>query len=330
MRQPPTYQDVLTKQAMNRVNAPSMPFHWSINPYRGCSHGCSFCYARVTHTYLGMGADDTFRRNVLVKANAADALADQLERKLRRCGGDLQCLAADIGLVTIGTATDPYQPIEAKRRVTRQCLEVLAEYQVPTSITTRSPLILRDLDILQRMRLHSINISVHTLDKQVWRNLEPATPAPDKRLAAVRELAANGLPAGVFLAPIVPYLTDSTPQLRAVVEAAAAMHARFLVPSILRLTPEVKQWFMQTLRQRYPHLVARYQRLYRTAYPPTAYVDPVLRRARALMAEFGLDSHAPRMVEAAPSAAAESGVGGTASSAAKRSDGASRQLVLPI
>jgi DNA repair photolyase len=329
VRQPPTYRDISTKQAMNRVNAPSMPFDWSINPYRGCTHGCSFCYARVTHTYLGMEADDTFRRNVLVKANVADALADQLERKLRRCGGDLQRLAAEIGLVTIGTATDPYQPVEAKRRVTRRCLEVLAEYQVPTSITTRSPLILRDLDILKRMRLHSINISVHTLDKQVWRSLEPATPAPDKRLAAVRELVANGLPAGVFLAPIVPFLTDSTPQLRAVVEAAAAAHARFLVPSILRLTPEVKQWFMQTLRERYPHLAVRYQRLYRGAYPPSAYVDPVLRRARALMAEYGLNSHVPWMAEAAPSAA-ESGVGGTTLSAGKVSGRASKQLVLPI
>ncbi|MCL6625886.1 MAG: radical SAM protein, partial [Alicyclobacillus shizuokensis] len=198
MRHAPKFDDISTRQVMNRVTAPGMPFQWSINPYRGCTHGCSFCYARVTHTYLGMGADDTFRSRIFVKADAPDVLAEQLERRLRRLGGDMDRLVREVGLVTLSTATDPYQPIEARRKLTRQCLNVLAAYQVPTSITTRSPLILRDIDILKQVRLHAINISVHTLDKQVWRRLEPATPAPEKRLAAVRKLAANGLPVGVF------------------------------------------------------------------------------------------------------------------------------------
>ncbi|MCL6632882.1 MAG: radical SAM protein [Alicyclobacillus herbarius] len=329
MRQPPIYEDIATKQTMNRVTAPGMPFDWSINPYRGCTHGCSFCYARVTHTYLGMEADDSFRSNILVKANAAEALEQQLERRLHRLGGDLERLAAEIGLVTIGTATDPYQPIEAKRQITRQCLEVLAEYQVPTSITTRSPLILRDLPILKRMRLDSINISVHTLDKQVWRNLEPATPAPEKRLAAVRELVANGLPAGVFLAPIVPYLTDSMSHLRAVAEAAAVVGARFLVPSILRLTPEVKRWFMQVLCQRYPELVVPYQRLYRGVYPPVTYARPVLRRAQSVMAEFGLSGYIRTRAESAPMTPYAGGGGSTTCTNGSLAR-ISQQLELPI
>ncbi|WP_284286132.1 SPL family radical SAM protein [Alicyclobacillus fastidiosus] len=288
MRTPPTFENISAKQVMNKVTSPAMPFRWSLNPYRGCTHGCSFCYARTTHTYMGMTPDDSFRQHIFIKENAADVLEAQLARKLKALRGNYAKLAEELGLLNIGTATDPYQPIEARRRETRKCLEVLARYHVPTSITTRSPLILRDLDILQQMNVHSVNISVNTLDKAVWRNLEPATPSPMKRLETVRALADAGVPTGILMAPILPFLTDSSEQVHEVVAAAAEYHSGFVIPSVLRLNPEVKTWFLRIIDQHYPELTAKYRQLYRGAYAPQSYVQPLMQSAKAVMHKFGL------------------------------------------
>lgn len=284
------YEEVTTKQTMNRVKAPSMPFDWSINPYRGCSHGCSFCYARSTHSFLGMNADDSFQNHIFLKMNAAEALEAQLGKLMRKHRGDLREVARQVGVVAIGTATDPYQPVEAKAQLTRECLKVLAKYRIPTTITTRSPLILRDLDLLREMRITSINISVNTLDSDIYRRVEPATPFPLKRLETVQRLAENGLPAGVFLAPILPYLTDSEIQLEALIAAAGQHHAQFLVPSVLRLAPEVKEWYFRTLLEHYPQLLPAYKKLYRTGYPNADYVQSLRQRTEKLMAKHRLSS----------------------------------------
>lgn len=289
----PTFESISAKQLMNKVNAPSMPFQWSINPYRGCTHGCSFCYARTTHTFMGLTADDTFRQHVFMKENAAEVLERELHRKLRSHHGDYEALARAIGLVNIGTATDPYQPIEARQKLTRQCLEVLAHYQVPTSITTRSPLILRDIDILQQMRLQAIHISVNTLDKTIWRNLEPSTPSPVKRLEAIQTLSHEDLPVGVLLAPILPFLTDSNEHLSEVLDGVASHGAQFAIPSILRLNGEVKSWFLQTLRTHDPELESHYTRLYRGAYASTSYSRLILARAHKLLHQRRIPSYAP-------------------------------------
>jgi DNA repair photolyase len=267
-----------------------MPFEWSLNPYRGCLHGCAFCYARATHSFLGLETDDTFQRHILVKENAPDSLAAQLERMARRHGGDLDALAGEIGVLAIGTATDPYQPIEARRRVTRACLEVLAEYRVPVTVTTRSPLILRDVDVLRRMNVVAIHISVNTVDRDVWRSLEPTSPSPSRRLEAVRTLVAEGLPAGIFVAPILPRLTDRRSSLEALAAAAREAGARFAVPSLLRLAPEVKAWFFSVLKARYPAVLPVYQTLYRDgrSYPPAAYSQSVLVQAERILAAHGL------------------------------------------
>lgn len=290
MRTPPTFENISAKQVMNKVTSPAMPFRWSLNPYRGCTHGCSFCYARTTHTFMGMTPDDSFRQHIFIKENAADVLEVQLARKLKAHRGNYEKLAEEVGLLNIGTATDPYQPIEARRRETRKCLEVLARYRVPTSITTRSPLILRDLDVLQNMDIHSVNISLNTLDKAVWRSLEPATPAPAKRLETVRTLTDASVPAGILMAPILPFLTDSNEQLHEVISAAAEHHAAFLIPSVLRLNPEVKTWFLRTIDEHYPELTAKYRGLFRGAYAPQSYVQPLMQCAKALMHKFGLSS----------------------------------------
>lgn len=289
MRTAPEYETIQSKQILNHVNLPNMPFDWSINPYRGCSHGCSFCYARATHRFLGLATDDTFRQHVLVKEDAAAILERQLSAKLRKHGGNKERLANEIGVVTIGTATDPYQSIEARVQVTRACLEVLAAFRIHTSITTRSPLILRDLDVLQKMRIDSVNISVNTLDTTIWRKLEPATPSPIKRLETVQTLVAAGIRTGVFLAPIIPGLTDGWEELDAVIEAAAKHDAQFLMRSVLRLSPDVKSWFLRVIDEHYPGLRPVYERMYRDSdYPPKSYVARIMKQTEPVMQRCGM------------------------------------------
>ncbi|WP_304458093.1 SPL family radical SAM protein [Alicyclobacillus sendaiensis] len=292
----PKFLRLDVKRALNRVRAASMPFAWSLNPYRGCGHGCAFCYARGTHEYLGYHADDTFRSRIHVKQELPAVLEAELSARLARAGGDVERMAASLGTVAIGTATDPYQSAEARFGITRRCLEVLVRYGVRFSITTRSPLVLRDLDLLKRARLEGVHVSLHTLDAEIWRAFEPATPPPGVRLRALAQLAEAGLPVSVFVAPVLPYLTDDVASIASVMQAARAAGAADAMVSPLRLAPEVKPWFFAVLRRAYPAMVARYERLYAgRAYPPRAYaerlyaVEALARRAAGL---------APRQVPA--------------------------------
>ncbi|SFF83189.1 DNA repair photolyase [Planifilum fulgidum] len=266
---------------LNRVEG--MPFRWSINPYRGCSHGCHFCYARPTHSYLGFHADDSFQHNIIVKRDAAEVLYRELKRRKWK-GGE----------VAVGTATDPYQPVEAKWELTRSILKVLRDFRIPTSITTRSPLILRDRDILREMVLTSVNISLSTLDERVWRLTEPASPHPKQRLEAVRKLSEAGIPAGLFLAPILPYLADSDEHLRSYMKAARECGARFVVPSVLRLRPAVKSWFFRRIQTAFPREYPRLVRLYEGAYPPDEYRAELFARIRRHMRDAGIENEAVR------------------------------------
>ena len=284
------YEAVEAKTVLNRVKAPSMPFEWSLNPYRGCQHGCSFCYARSTHTFLGMSADDTFQKHILIKKNAAESLARHLEKlKSAKKGG----VFAEH--VAVGTATDPYQPVEAKAMLTRSCLQILQHHRISVSITTRSPLILRDIDILREMPAVSVNVSINTLNEAVWKQLEPASPHPKKRLETVQQLAENGIHAGIFLAPIVPYLTDRTDDLHELIRSAAQHKAQFVIPSILRLNgDEVRNWFFQTLERIDCRLLPKYRSLYlRSAAVPRNYREPLMRTVAALLQKYGLSDQSP-------------------------------------
>lgn len=297
----PVYRTLPVKQAMNRVSAPGMPFECSLNPYRGCWHGCAFCYARATHTFLGLTADDSFQHQIHTKDDAPRALRDQLERLWHRSRGDVAVFQRKTGLIAVGTATDPYQPVEGKRQLTRRCLEVLADYPVRVTITTRSPLILRDLDVLARLRPVAIHISVHTLDPHIWRSLEPGSPPPHRRLETIRGLVQHGLPAGAFVAPMLPKLTDDDATLHHLGQALAEAGARFAVPSMLRLADEVKPWFLHVLRQAFPRVVPLYEALYRgRQYPPAAWVDQVLARAERILAQYGLNTRSYEHHEHAP------------------------------
>lgn len=281
------YEAMPVKTLLNPVKAPSMPFEWSINPYRGCQHGCAFCYARATHSFLGVEADDTFQNRIFLKNNAHDALRQQLDKIARSRKG-----LKGIGRIAIGTATDPYQQAEGREMLTRKCLEVLAEYDVRVSITTRSPLILRDIDLLRRLPGMIVNMSVGTLRSNVWRDFEPTTPSPAKRLETVKRLGEEGIGTSVFMAPILPHLSDHADDLDALMEAIAESEAGSVMASFLRLsTREVKVWFFRTLQAKYPHLRETYADLYRgSAYAPDSYRAPVKQTIRRLLERHGLQS----------------------------------------
>lgn len=292
-----TFEQVEVKHTLNRVKEEKMPFDWSINPYRGCAHGCSFCYARAFQYFIGMGAEDEFQNHIIVKSNAAEALEAQLSGLARKFNHDIEAVRRHIGQVTIGTATDPYQPVESREEITRECLKLLAKYRISTSITTRSPLVLRDLDILKQMEHISVNISINTLDAGIIQKLEPASPHPARRMETVGTLAANGIRTGIFAAPVLPYLTDREEQLNELLSEARKNGADFAMISLLRLSRDVKSWYMQTLKLHFPEVVADYYRLYHgSAYAEEIYTSTFKIKAAELLARHRLDGRRTGML----------------------------------
>jgi DNA repair photolyase len=276
------FEPISVKSTLNRVKAISMPFTWSINPYRGCQHGCSFCYARSTHSFLGLDTDESFQKDIKIKQNAPEILEKQILNLLKKQKHK------PMGRVAIGTATDPYQPIEAKTLLTRQILEVLVRYQIPTTLTTRSPLVLRDIDLFQKLPDFSVNVSLSTMDTSIIKSLEPATSYPIQRMNMVKELKQAGITSGIFLAPILPYLGDQEEALAELIQAAAEHQARYVMPSFLRLsTPDVKQWFFQVLHEKYPKLISIYGSLYhQSASLPKWYKEAKMKKISELLKKY--------------------------------------------
>lgn len=230
-----------------------LPFEWTLNPFRGCEFACGYCYARYTHRYLGMEDPRDFERRILVK--------EGLPRLLER---DLAERVAPGHRIALGTATDPYQPAERSAEATRGCLRVFARHAgLRLSITTKSDLVLRDLDLLRviarRSSLH-VNVTVTTLDRRLARGIEPGAPTPARRLAAVRALAAEGIESGVFLMPVLPGLTDDRRAVRELCRAAAASGARYLCHQVVFLREPTRSVWMGVLRARFPALLSRYER----------------------------------------------------------------------
>ncbi|MGG3281761.1 SPL family radical SAM protein [Paenibacillus solani] len=284
------YEQVTTKQTLNRVKEERMPFEWSINPYRGCGHGCSFCYARAFQVFMGMGAEDEFQHHIFMKSNAAEALEKQLSSAARKFDYDIEAMSRSIGEVAIGTATDPYQPIEGKEGITRECLKLLAKYRISTSITTRSPLVLRDMDILTRMENVSVNMSLNTLSEDLIRKLEPASPHPEGRLDAVHRLSAAGIRTGLFVAPVLPFLTDRESELKDLLSQAKDRGVSYAMISLLRLSRDVKKWYLETLKHQYPEVVQPYRELYgQGAYAEENYVRSFKSMAARLLKEYELN-----------------------------------------
>lgn len=250
------------KSALNPVRG--MPFRWSLNPYRGCSHGCHYCYARATHPYLGMNAGDDFSTRIIVKTNVVDVLRGELRRPSWRRER-----------VALGTATDAYQPCDGRWQLARGILEALRDYDTPVSIVTKSTLVVRDVDLLYdlaRLPGTRVNFSLTTLDQALWRVLEPGTPPPWQRLRAMARLAEAGIPCGLYLAPILPGLTDDGDALSALAHAAREHGATSFWCSALRLAPGVKEHFLGVLAKEWPEQAGRYRREYQGADASQAYV----------------------------------------------------------
>ncbi len=259
------------KSALTQVRG--MPFRWSLNPYMGCVHRCTFCYVRHFEQRADRPSDDRYGRSIRVKPN----IADVLRRELARASWNRDEVA-------LGTATDPYQPAEGKFRLTRACLVELDAAWTPYSIVTRGPLVVRDIDVLQQASGRAgaeVFLSLPTLDERVWRTTEPGTAPPASRLEAIRRLAAAGIDVGVGIAPILPGLSDDPAQLEAVVRAARAAGARTIWASVVHLRPGVREHFLEALARDWPEEVARYEALFASrAYLSAATTGPILEPVR--------------------------------------------------
>ncbi len=265
------FYEVRAKSALNRVPERSrMPFRWTINPYRGCSHACVYCFARPTHTYLDMDAGRDFEREIVVKVNVPEVLRAELGRASWK--GEH---------IAMGTNTDPYQWVEGRYKLMRGIWEVLRDVANPCSVLTKSPLLLRDLDLLREIAevtdIHA-NLSIPTMDEKPWRASEPHTPSPKARMEAVAELNRAGIPAGILVAPLMPGINDDPRQVERILEAAGEAGATGVSGIALHLRGEVRGIYMEWLRAYRPDLVPRYEALYaRGAYAPREEQDRLRR-----------------------------------------------------
>ena len=272
------YREVACRSALNRVKG--MPFGWTLNPYRGCTHGCHFCFARRYQPQLEMDPGNDFSSVILVKVNFPDVLRRELAVRPRP--GER---------AAFGTATDPYQPIEGSYRLTRRALEALVERPMRVDLVTRGPLIVRDTDLLVELSRKAgctVSFSVPTTDDAAWRRLEPGTAHPLQRLRALRTLATAGVEAGVLMAPIVPGISSARAKLETTVRAIADHGAKFVGAGLLRLEGGARTHFLDFVGGEYPELLAGYRRLYAGPDPAATYADQLRPMLDALRARHGL------------------------------------------
>jgi len=272
-----------SRSALNRESSGRMPFDWTLNPYRGCEFGCEYCYARYTHEFMELRDTFDFERKIFAKVSTPKLLRAELAR------------ARDRGQsIALGTATDPYQPAEKQFEITRRLLEVFAGFEgLDFSITTKSVLILRDLDLLKRIahrHRFSIHLTVTTTDERLARLLEPKAPPPAQRLEAVSRLAEAGIDVSVNAMPILPGINDDSLALEDLVRQSAAAGARSIYGNVLFLMPSAMSHFMPFLEAQFPHLVTRYRRLYAcSAYLNGDYKERIGKLMTSLREKYGLD-----------------------------------------
>ena len=271
------YREEPCKSALNRVKG--MGFRWSLNPYTGCAHQCTFCYVRAFERRAQRPSDDRYGASIRVKINVAEQLRRELDRRSWKSE-----------LVAVGAATDPYQPAEGRYRLTRACLQTMAEAANAFSIVTRGPLIVRDIDVLQAAAGRadvSVNFSVPTLDPEIWRYTEPHTAPPLQRLRALRRLVDAGIRAGVGVAPILPGLSDRPELLADVVRAARDHGATHVWANVVYLRPGTREHFLENLARVWPELLPTYERIYADrAYLPDAQVRPLRKQVQHLARQF--------------------------------------------
>jgi DNA repair photolyase len=279
---PTRFYEVRAKSILNRVpEASRVPFRWTINPFRGCTHSCSYCFARPTHRYLDFDAGRDFEREIVVKVNAPERLRVELARPSWKHEH-----------VALGTNTDPYQWVEGRYKLMRGIWEAMRDAANPCSVLTKSPLLLRDLDLMRELNERtefSAALSVPTLDEKAWRATEPHTPNPHARLEAVKELTRNGIRTGVLVAPLMPGINDAPEQVEPILELAADAGAAYVTGIALHLRGEVRDLFFEWLREHRPDLIPRYEELYARG----AYMAPVERERLAALVHGPRDEEQP-------------------------------------
>jgi DNA repair photolyase len=278
----PTYLEDTCKTALNRVPDESrVPFRWTINPYRGCTHSCHYCFARAYHTYLDLGIGEDFSSKIVVKTNVVPVLRRELASP--RWTGET---------IAMGTATDPYQHCEGRYRLTRGVIEALADFENPLSLLTKSTMVVRDLDVFRRLAEAApltVSMSVGTLDEDVRRVVEPGTPPGRRRLEILGRFADAGIRTGVLVAPVLPGLTDDDEHLDAVLAACAEAGVGHASPIVLHVRASIREHFMPWVKRTYPWLYPRYVELYgKRAYAPKAYQEEVTERFARLRLRHGI------------------------------------------
>jgi len=279
-----TYQEVTCRSALNPVQG--MPFHWTLNPYRGCTHGCHYCFARRYQTQFELGPGDEFSSIIFVKTNLVEVLRRELDRP---------SWARE--QVAVGTATDPYQPIEGHYKLTRRALQALHAGQTPIGLVTKGPMVLRDADILAEMGRRAgatVCISVPTVDEDAWSALEPGTAHPMQRLRAVKGLRAAGVHAGVLMAPIVPGFMARFEQLEATVKAIADHDAAFVGANVMYLKGGTRDHFLNFIAEQFPGMLEGFDQLYAGPYAPAGYITSVRGMLATLEERYGLRARGRR------------------------------------
>jgi DNA repair photolyase len=288
-----TYQEVTCRSALNAVKG--MPFNWTLNPYRGCTHGCHYCFARRYHVQFEMNSDDEFASVILVKHNIVDVLRRELDRP-----------SWNREHVAFGTATDPYQPIEGHYRLSRDLITALTQGRTPFGLITKGPMVVRDIDVLVAQTAAAgctVYMSVPTVDEEAWRILEPGTAHPLQRLRAVRQLVDAGVNAGVLMAPIVPGFSSSPRKLEATIKAIADHGARFVGCNVMYLQDGTRTHFMNFIAREFPAMQPRFEKLYARKYPPESYRKEVKAMVRVLQQRYGVSTREDADTERNPLAA---------------------------
>jgi DNA repair photolyase len=275
------FHEVEAKSALNRVPGEALPFAWTVNPYRGCSHACPYCFARPTHRYLDLNAREDFEREIVVKVNVPERLRAELARPSWK--GEV---------VALGTNTDPYQWVEGRYGLTRAIWEVMIEARNPASVLTKSPLLTRDIDLFRELNDvagFQASLSIPTLDEAAWRATEPRTPHPRKRIEAVAALSDAGIPVGVLIAPLMPGINDSPEQVERILGLLAEAGVDSVGGIGLHLKGEVREIFLDWLRSQRPDLVDRYEELYAGgAFLPSAERKRIERLVSGARREAGV------------------------------------------
>jgi len=259
------YQEITCRSALNPVKG--MPFNWTLNAYRGCTHGCHYCFARRYQTQFELGPGDEFSSLIFVKVNLIDVLRRELDKP-----------SWTREVVAVGTATDPYQPIEGHYKLTRRSIEALRDGRTPIGLVTKGPMVVRDIDLLVQLAERAgctVCVSVPTVDEEAWAALEPGTAHPMQRLRAVRQLRQAGINAGVLMAPVVPGFTTQPARLEATIKAIAEHGAAFMGANVMYLKGGTRDHFLHFIAERFPERLEGYKRMYPGAYAPKSYVATV-------------------------------------------------------